>query len=53
MFGCFYGLGKLIHPDEDALAGLRFNHFTDGLGLEYDSTRDDLWERRNSLLIML
>ena len=50
LFGCIDGLGRLLHPDQNAGAGERFRYYLEErLGGEYAQRQADLWMLRNGL----
>jgi hypothetical protein len=49
IFGAMDGLGRLIHPDDHAGAGVRFKAFLPRLGAHYQTCSSELWKLRNSL----
>jgi len=50
LFAAIDSLGKLMHPNSKAGAGLRFKYFISSLGKNYEKNKDLLWELRNSLM---
>ncbi|HET6883181.1 MAG TPA: hypothetical protein VFI31_23630 [Pirellulales bacterium] len=49
VFGAIDGLGRLIHPQRTAGAGIRFKDFLPRLGPKYIEHADRIWDLRNSL----
>lgn len=51
IFSCIDGLGKLLHSDDKARAGVRFKYFlTEWMKGRYGELASELYELRNSLL---
>jgi len=49
IFGAIDGLGRLIHPDRDALPGVRFKAFLPRLSSNYAPHAEAIWKLRNAL----
>jgi hypothetical protein len=49
-FAAVDALGKLVHPDNQAPPGVRFEAFLSLMGPEYEERFDELWKLRNALV---